>query len=303
MKSPSPSVSPRRAFTLIELVVVLAIVGVLLALLLPAVQRVRDAAARIKCANNLHQIGLAAHQYHDAMGSFPAGMRLQAFQDPYLFMSWLTQLLPYVEQQNLWWITQDAYQQSHIPWRNPPHLGLATVIDTFACPADPRVASTRIAQRSKYLVALTSYLDVEGQNALNLNGMLFCDSRLRMADVTDGTSQTLFAGERPPSTDFQYGWWYAGAGQRFTGSADMVLGVQEQNLLRVMKGSCPPGTYSYAPGSLSNQCDMFHFWSLHIGGAHFLFVDGSTHFLSYDAAPLLPALASRAGDETVALPE
>src|SRR6185312_5127487 len=89
----------RDAVTLLELLVVLAIIGILLGLLLPAVQRARDAAARIKCANNLHQLGLAAHQYHDTMGSFPAGMRLQAFRDPYPMMSWLTQLLPYVEQQ------------------------------------------------------------------------------------------------------------------------------------------------------------------------------------------------------------
>lgn len=293
----------RASFTLLELLVVLAIVGVLLALLLPAVQRVRDAAARIKCANNLHQIGLAAHQYHDAMTSFPSGMRLQANRDPYPLMSWLTQLLPYLEQQNLWMRTQDAYRQSRNPLKNPPHVGLATVIAPFACPADARTATTQIAQREKIPVALTSYLGVEGKNAFTRDGMLFRDSHVRMAEVTDGTSQTLLVGERPPSTDCQYGWWYAGAGQRFTGSADMVLGVQEQNLLRVTKGSCPPGTYSYAPGSLSNQCDMFHFWSPHLGGAFFLFVDGSAHFLPYAAASVLPALASRAGGETTALSE
>ena len=95
---------------------------------------------------------------------------------------------------------------------------------------------------------------------------------------------------------------FAGAGSTFggfTGSADMILGVQEQNILLVTVGSCPPGTYTFTDGRMSNQCDMFHFWSLHSGGAHFLFADGSVHFLSYAAAPMLPALASRAGGEAV----
>src|SRR5438874_7389744 len=86
----------RRAFTLIELLVVIAIISVLLGLMLPAVQQVRDAAFRLKCANNLHQIGLAAHHYHDTKGSFPMGMRYQNGRDPYRLMSWHTQLLPYV---------------------------------------------------------------------------------------------------------------------------------------------------------------------------------------------------------------
>src|SRR5206468_12835727 len=119
----------------------------------------------------------------------------------------------------------------------------------------------------------------------------FRDSAIRSADISDGASNTLLAGERPPSTDFQYGWWYAGLGQRLTGSADMLLGVEEPNLLTVTKGSCPPGTYRFGPGRFTNQCDMFHFWSPHSGGANFLFADGSAHFLTYKATPLLPAPA------------
>src|SRR6185312_6582138 len=93
----------RDAVTLLELLVVLAIIGLLLGLLLPAVQKARDAAARIKCANNLHQIGLAAHQYHDTRGSFPSGMRSPSSSDlPGPYASWLTMLLPYIEQGNLW---------------------------------------------------------------------------------------------------------------------------------------------------------------------------------------------------------
>jgi prepilin-type N-terminal cleavage/methylation domain-containing protein/prepilin-type processing-associated H-X9-DG protein len=303
MKSHNDSNHHRHAFTLIELLVVLAIVGVLLGLLLPAVQKVRDAAARLQCANNLHQIGLAAHNYHDTTGSLPPGMRSSAVRNqPYPFASWLTMLLPYIDQDNLWKTTVLAYQQSRLPYKNPPHIGLSTVIPIFACPADPRSRQVQFAPIDKFNVALTSYLGVEGQNLHSRDGLLFRDSAIRFLDITDGTSNTLLAGERPASADLQFGWWYAGAGQRYTGSAEMVLGVREPNLLPVTKGSCPPGAYSYAPGKLTNQCDMFHFWSPHIGGAYFLFADGSAHFLPYSAVSMMPALASRAGGEDVELP-
>jgi prepilin-type N-terminal cleavage/methylation domain-containing protein len=302
MKTPSEFGHPRYAFTLLELLVVLAIIAVLMGLILPAVQRVRDAAARVSCANNLHQLGLAAHQYHDTMGSLPPGMRSPAVRNqPYPFASWLTMLLPYVEQGNLWNATVTAYRQSRSPFKNPPHVGLATVVPTFACPADPRSRQVQFAPRDKFYVALTSYLGVEGRDLYSCDGVLFRDSAIRFADITDGSSNTLLAGERPASADLQFGWWYAGAGQRFSGSAEMVLGVREPNLMPVTKGSCPPGIYSFAPGRLDNPCDMFHFWSPHIGGAFFLFADGSAHFLSYSAAALLPALASRAGGEPVVL--
>jgi prepilin-type N-terminal cleavage/methylation domain-containing protein len=302
MKPRLESAHYRYAFTLLELLVVLAILAVLMGLLLPAVQRVRDAAARIKCANNLHQIGLAAHQYHDTMGSLPPGMRPPGpTNPPYPYASWLTMLLPYLEQGNLWNATVTAYQQARSPYKNSPHIGMATVVSTFACPADPRSDQVQFAPRDKFNGALTSYLGVEGQDLYRQDGLLFRNSAIRFADISDGLSNPLLAGERPASADVQFGWWYAGAGQRYSGSAETVLGVREPNLMPVTKGSCPPGIYSYAPGRLDNQCDMFHFWSPHIGGAFFLFADGSTQFLSYDAAAILPALASRAGGEAVTL--
>jgi hypothetical protein len=108
-------------------------------------------------------------------------------------------------------------------------------------------------------------------------------------------------GERPPSADGALGWWYAGEGQGGSGSADMVLGVREQNYTFT---ECPPGRSAYGPGRVSNQWDALHFWSLHAGsGANFLSADGAVHFLRYSAAPLMPALASRAGGEASTLPD
>jgi prepilin-type processing-associated H-X9-DG protein len=110
---------------------------------------------------------------------------------------------------------------------------------------------------------------------------------------------TLAVGERPPSAELDFGWWYAGWGQAKDGSADMVLGVRERN---VIGQYCPPGPYMFVPAKLADQCAMFHFWSPHPNGANFLFADGSVRFLSYSADSILPALATRAGGETVTLP-
>jgi prepilin-type N-terminal cleavage/methylation domain-containing protein/prepilin-type processing-associated H-X9-DG protein len=291
--------SGRRAFTLVELLVVLAIIGILLAFMLPAVQKARAAAARLECANHLKQIGLAAQSYHDTYRGLPPGMRFQNFKDKMTLSSWLTQILPFVDQQALWNAAVAAYKQESTPKSNPPHTPMSTVVPVFACPADGRASQVQFAPKDKIKVALTSYLGVSGKDWSTKDGVLFRDSRVRFADITDGTSNTLLAGERPPSADFQFGWWYAGAGQKLTGSADMVLGVYEQNLLPVTAGSCPPGYYPFMPGSFSNQCDMFHFWSPHSGGAHFLFADGSVRFMSYAANPIMPPLASRAGGEVV----
>ncbi len=290
--------APRRAFTLLELLVVIALIGVLIGLFLPAVQRIRDASLRIACASHLQQIGLALHHYHDVNYVLPPGMTGAGGKGSYSYLGWEARLLPFIEQDNLWRTIPSVYQQDPRPFDNPPHLGIDTVALLYTCPSDPRLQQAQISRG--YRVAFTSYLGVEGLDLGNTNGALYKDSAVRFADVIDGTSNTLLVGERPPSTDLYYGWWYAGTGQNFTGSCDMILGVRER--MAVIEPGCLPGPYDYTPGRLSNQCDQFHFWSLHFGGGHFLMVDSSVHFLSYDADAILPALATRAGGETVELP-
>ncbi|MGH7225399.1 MAG: DUF1559 domain-containing protein [Gemmataceae bacterium] len=289
----------RRGFTLIELLVVLAILSVLMGLLLSAVQRARAAAARIKCENNLKQIGLAFHMYHDSHGSLPPGHRSLTAAQPMPWSGWPLSMLPNLEQTALFANAQAAYRVSRNPFLNPPHTCLATVVPSYVCPSDPFSASVQWAATSQLFVAFTDYLGVSGTNYSTKDGVLFQDSHIRFAEITDGTSNTLLAGERPPSGDFQFGWWYAGIGQNYTGSADMVLGVREVNLQPVTPTTCGPGASSYSAGRPGSPCNMVHFWSHHPGGANFLFADGSVHFLPYSAAAIMVPLATRAGGEVI----
>jgi prepilin-type processing-associated H-X9-DG protein/prepilin-type N-terminal cleavage/methylation domain-containing protein len=295
-------VAPQSAFTLIELLVVIAIIATLLGLLLPAVQKTRMAVARISCANNLKQIGLALHTYHDTSASLPPGIAPPLKGEPFPHMGWLTRLLPFIEQQPLWNLTLIAYEDEPIYPYRMPHYGIMTPIKLFSCPADGRADSPHPTHNS-LRVALTDYLGVLGTNYQVEDGVLYWGSRTRFTDITDGTSNTLLVGERPPSPDFWYGWWYAAAGQDGSGSADTVLGVRELHAADdPYSANCPAGPYHFVPGNLNDMCDTFHYWSLHSGGANFLFADGSVEFLSYAADSVLPALSTRSGGEIATRP-
>jgi prepilin-type processing-associated H-X9-DG protein/prepilin-type N-terminal cleavage/methylation domain-containing protein len=296
--------SRERAFTLVELLVVIGIVSVLIGLLLSAVQNVRTAAARADCQNRVKQLALALHNYHDTRQCFPPGHRSLTHPDRMPFSGWTVSVLPYIEQATLNTQAQAAYRVDRYPFHNPPHTGLNTVVPAFICPLDSRITTAQRGQRTGTVAAFTSYLGVAGLDAVTTrNGMLFQDSATRLTDVPDGTSNTLLLGERPPSADFQFGWWYAGAGQQLTGSADLVLGAREPNLLLVTVNSpCGPGRYLFtAATGFDDPCGMFHFWSPHTGGANFAFADGSVRFIKYTADPIMPALATRAGGESVTL--
>lgn len=185
----------RRAFTLIELLVVIAIIGVLLALLLPAVQKVREAANRMKCANNLKQVGLALHGYHDAKRLFPSGVVAKSSDLENGWQSGLVFLLPFLEQQPL-------YQQYNLalPWKDPANLAVAQVrVPVFLCPS----SSNEVPDDGGFPCAPTDYAFSKGATAyLSTDGKLRpgsglfdMNSKRRIADVLDGTSQTFAMGE------------------------------------------------------------------------------------------------------------
>src|SRR5262245_61975553 len=126
----------RRGLTVTELLVVMAIIAVALGLVIPAIVRARAAADRVGCANNLKQIGLALHNYHDSHSVLPSGIASDRPSQRFPYMSWLTRLLPYLDEEPLWQATVIAYQSDPWPSDNPPHVGFGTPVKTFACPAD-----------------------------------------------------------------------------------------------------------------------------------------------------------------------
>ncbi len=300
------SLNTRGGYTLIETLVVIAIIALLTGLILSAVQKVRAAAAKQSCQNNVKQLALALHGYHGVYQHFPAGHTNTLDGGKYRFMGWPGRLLPWVEQEALWTKIVDAYatdpnpQSTYLFYQHAPHTRiLRTPVTAFICPADGRLPGPNVVY-TNIPVTHTSYLGVAGLDRLTPSGLLFLDSTTRFADIRDGTSQTIAIGERPPSSDLHFGWWYRGLGQAGDGSAETILGVRERSS---DMSRCPEGPYPYSDGKNEGSCDFLHFWSLHTGGANFAFADGSVRFLLYSANDLMPALASRAGGETNPLQE
>jgi prepilin-type N-terminal cleavage/methylation domain-containing protein/prepilin-type processing-associated H-X9-DG protein len=292
--------SRRNGFTLLELLVSIGIIGLLLALILPAVQQAREAARGTQCKNNLRQLGQALHQFHDTRNQFPPGLTSDQGTNLDSYMTWVTRLLPHLEQSEMWSRTQAAYHRQRLPWNNPPHDNIAVPLRITSCPSDGRVSEPQVTRNNR-LVALTSYVGVLGMEVHVRDGVLYVDSRVRTAMIRDGLSNTIVVGERPPSPDFFYGWWYTGFGQAGTGSADMLLGVRERNIGNNTTTPCFVGPYQFEPGRIDDPCDRFHFWSLHAGGGHFLLADGSVRFIAYEANELLPALATRDSSDLATL--
>jgi len=197
----------RAAMTLLELLVVLAIVGVLLALLLPAVQRVREAAHRAACASNLRQLGVALHHYHDANGSFPAGFTVAGGDSiAQGRFAGFVPLLPYLEQDNLARLWDPGRN-----WYDPPNTAVVSAeVKVFYCPSNRAGGSIDTAflaaraGRPLPPVAACDYLLCKGANAALCavnqvppagRGVFDVNTRTRLTDITDGTATTFAAGE------------------------------------------------------------------------------------------------------------
>jgi prepilin-type processing-associated H-X9-DG protein len=271
-------------------------------LILSAVQRVRATAARQACQNNLRQITLGIQQCQDTLHHYPPGVSFAYDHNRFPYLGWPAYILPWIEQQSIWLQIEQAFANDPDPlifWGFPAQAELmATPIKLYACPSDPRVPGPQMT--GGLVVTFTSYLGCEGTNQFQKDGLLYIDSQIRISEITDGTSNTIIVGERPPSSDFKLGWWYRGWGQNKEGSAEMVIGALEEN---TSEPSCPRGPYNFSPGKFDNNCDAFHFWSPHYGGAYFAFADGSVHFIQYSASEIVPALATRAGGEAVTSPD
>jgi prepilin-type N-terminal cleavage/methylation domain-containing protein len=321
----------RRAFTLIELLVVIAIIAVLVGLLVPAVQRVREAASRMSCQNNLKQLALACLTYHDSLGIFPPGRygdynMPNAWGGPFedsMSWSWLADILPYLEQGNVG-------SQGNIPTAQLKQTSATSaVIKTFLCPSDQLARLPAQQEISHYLrapgllVGMTNYKGVQGANYCfgtytnngtngpgigghpptycecweDGDGMLFpmvWEKPNRIARVTDGTSNTFMIGEDiylPTSV----GKGLYGRGYAWAHSVETS-----------MTCALPPNLVSPASpmATLTNYALTNGFKSQQPGGLQFAFVDGSVHFVSNNI-PLgtYRALATIRGGEVAQLPE
>jgi prepilin-type processing-associated H-X9-DG protein len=216
-----------------------------------------------------------------------------------LHCGWLGHLLPFVDQGPLDSVTRQAFAVQPDFTKIPPHSGLGTVISLFGCPSDVRVGVAHTA-KTGLEVALSSYLGVCGSSYLAKNGVLYANSRIALETVSDGSSNTLLVGERPPSVDLAWGWWYAGVGQDGAGSGDLFLGTRELVRHWSPRSLCNKGPYAFVrPESADSICGKYQFWSLHDGGAHFGFCDGSVRFLPYSADVVMGQLGTRNGGEVV----
>jgi prepilin-type N-terminal cleavage/methylation domain-containing protein/prepilin-type processing-associated H-X9-DG protein len=313
----------RGAFSMVELLVVIAIIAILIALLIPAVQKVRASAANAQCVNNLKQIGQGLHGYHDVHRHFPAGDQNLYFGDPWLWTEgpWTRDILLYIEQDALERLFKQAsdnwyayvsrtndYDSESASSRAVRDLA-AIVVPTYICPADPR---ENAGSTPKF--AHITYAGVKGKIATEIGDVVAGtapDTRgtgvfpqlwisgptrpvVTTLEITDGLSNTIMVGERPPA-DNRYediNWW-----DRLF-AIELDYGFDSRGANGGGK-PCPALAY-FSPGDLSNFCHSLHFWSLHSGGGNWLLCDGSVRFMQYSAGTtVIPDMATISGGEII----
>ncbi len=300
-----PSIT--RGFTLIELLVVIAIIAILIALLLPAVQQAREAARRTQCKNNMKQLGLALHNYHDVHTAFPSGWiavdpvtRQQTAHDGLNGAGWGTMILPYLDQSQLY-NRFNANLAIHDPV-NVPFIN--NVLPAWQCPSDPKPDRWEIEEEGSPGTILAelptaNYIGVFGTEALDGcenapgtapvagngqcrgDGIFYHNSRVRMRDITDGTTNTFIVGERRTNT--QRGWFSTWPG---------MVAEGEEAFQRIL------GSADHVPNDPVAHLDDFS--SPHEGGAQFVLGDGSCRFISENIDHgLYQSLATIQGGEVV----
>jgi prepilin-type N-terminal cleavage/methylation domain-containing protein/prepilin-type processing-associated H-X9-DG protein len=247
----------RRGFTLIELLVVIAIIAILIGLLLPAVQKVREAAARMQCSNNLKQMGLAMHNYNDVYGKLPTGWVTSTANKPSPGWSWAIIILPFIEQDNL---LKAMAPDLTTPGGPAVNAVTQTPIKTYRCPSDPGNDTNAVYQsfgRSAYIVNR----EVVGPDVNNN------PASMAIQQIPDGSSNTILVGERDSVRNASAVYVRSSASSAsFEGRPGRGINIPNPN-----------------PAS-TGDCTRLGFNSLHTGGANFLFGDGSIHFITQNVS-------------------
>lgn len=311
----------RRAFTLIELLVVIAIIAILIALLVPAVQKVREAAARTQCTNNLKQLGIAIHAHIDVHKHFPDSKSYAQEGTspvaPYTGRGWILKCLPFLDQTPLF----DQFEPSNLTSITSTTAGgilncqtqLRMQLTVLRCPSDPTSAALATGQNQFPTIqyAATNYKGVIGtsnmgngwpgnpwqvkytagalfdeHNTTKPNGLFFRNSyqvKIKVAQVTDGLSNTLAVGEDLPSHNVHNAAFFA--------NGDYA--------------SChAPLNYMPNPPTPANWPLVISFRSMHPGGAHFAIADGTVRFVSQSVDRLAyMEMCTRAGNEVTQIPQ
>ena len=273
----------RSGFTLVELLVTIAIIGVLVALVLPAVQSARASARRIQCLNQMRQLGLALHNYHDNYQAFPAGTWVLGPASPIQSgWGWGAMILPHLDQVPL-------YQSIDFKIRtavgsNLPLIG--TPVSLWRCPSE--ISGDRLHINSDD----HSPYDLASGNYCGSGGVLDDMSATRMGDISDGTSQTLLLGERIVQSGIDGGLSFTSA---WIGQVAFDDGYEYRCVPHLTASRQHPINESL----LESQC----FGSRHTGGAHFVLCDGSARFFSQNIdANMFEALGTPSGGEVVEVP-
>lgn len=310
-------------FTLVELLVVIAIIGVLVALLLPAVQAAREAARRTQCVNQIRQLGLACHNYHDSHGRFPsAGDEVIAgSEQDSIGLSWLAQILPYIENANL----QDIVDTS-VNWNHPNNdAAEQTPVPLFQCPTTgPELpvyvegpgGDTNIEAPSELRAHYVGIMGAKSRCPLNSripypesgytmmtcgesggladNGTIIFDGEIRFKDITDGTTHTMMVGEQS---------WESGPTRSWiVGTLDQNSGPDGHGWLYNSKNVMHPLNTAFREkpdeslsGYANNDTSL---GSMHPSGFHVAMADGSSKFINEDTGlNVLRAMATRANDD------